>query len=118
MKGADHADVLKSAFRDVVAGGLAAGGWGICASAWCQRIHHRGVDGCFDRRTTADDSAMGAWLETIGQLLRPLARLPILIAMTVGLFYLTGTDVGLGGQVLGGGALLYWLKQGRGASVI
>lgn len=57
-------------------------------------------------------------LKTIGQLLRPLARLPILIAMTVGLFYLTGTNVGLGGQVLGGGALLYWLKQGRGSSVI
>jgi hypothetical protein len=47
-----------------------------------------------------------------------LARLPILIAMTVGLFYLTGTNVGLGGQVLGGGALLYWLKQGRGSSII
>jgi hypothetical protein len=57
-------------------------------------------------------------LKTIGQLLRPLARLPILITMTVGLFYLTGTNVGLGGQVLGGGALLYWLKQGRGSWVI
>lgn len=57
-------------------------------------------------------------LRTIGQLLRPLARLPIMIGLTIVLLYLTDTDVGLGGQVIGGGALMLWLKQGRGASMI
>lgn len=52
-------------------------------------------------------------LRTIGQLLRPLARLPILIGLTLLMFYLTGTDIGLGGQMAGGGALLLWLRQGR-----
>ena len=56
-------------------------------------------------------------LRSIGQLLRPLARLPILIGLTVVMVYLTGTDVGLGGQMLGGGALLFWLRQGRGTSI-
>lgn len=54
-------------------------------------------------------------LRTIGQLLRPLARLPILIAMTLLMFYLTDTDIGLGGQLAGGGAVLYWLRQGQRA---
>ena len=57
-------------------------------------------------------------LRSIGQLLRPLARLPILIGLTVVMVYLTGTDVGLGGQMLGGGALLFWLRQGRGTSFL
>lgn len=57
-------------------------------------------------------------LRTIGQLLRPLARLPILIGLTVAMFYFTDTDIGLGGQVLGGGALILWLKQGRSGSII
>ncbi len=57
-------------------------------------------------------------LRSIGQLLRPLARLPVMIGLTVAMFYMTGTEIGIGGQMLGGGALLYWLKQGRGASVI
>ena len=52
-------------------------------------------------------------LRTIAQLLRPLARLPILIGLTLLMFYLTDTDIGLGGQVMGGGAVLLWLKQGR-----
>lgn len=57
-------------------------------------------------------------LRTIGQLLRPLARLPILIGMTFLMFYLTDTDIGLGGQLAGGGALLLWLRQGRSNSII
>lgn len=57
-------------------------------------------------------------LRTIGQLLRPLARLPILIALTLLMFYLTDTDIGLGGQVAGGGALLFWLRQGQKAPMI
>ena len=57
-------------------------------------------------------------LRSIGQLLRPLARLPVLIAMTVLVLYLTDTDVGLGGQILGGGALLMWLKQAGGKSFL
>ena len=57
-------------------------------------------------------------LRTIGQLLRPLARIPIMIGLTIGFLYLTDTDVGLGGQMLGGGALLLWLKQGRAKSFI
>ncbi len=57
-------------------------------------------------------------LRSIGQLLRPLARLPVLIAMTVLVLYLTDTDVGLGGQLLGGGALLMWLKQAGGKSFL
>jgi len=52
-------------------------------------------------------------LRTIGQLLCPLARLPIVIGLTLLMFYLTDTDIGLGGQVMGGGAVLLWLKQGR-----
>lgn len=57
-------------------------------------------------------------LRTIGQLLRPLARLPILIGLTLLMFYLTETDIGLGGQVMGGGAVLLWLKQGRKTGLI
>ncbi len=57
-------------------------------------------------------------LRTIGDLLRPLARLPILIGLTALMFYMTDTDIGLGGQMLGGGALLFWLRQGRGKSII
>lgn len=57
-------------------------------------------------------------LRTIGQLLRPLARLPILIAITGLMFYLTDTDIGLGGQLLAGGGLLFWLRQGRNNSII
>lgn len=57
-------------------------------------------------------------LRSIGDLLRPLARLPILIGLTALMFYMTGTDIGLGGQLLGGGALLLWLRQGRGARFI
>lgn len=57
-------------------------------------------------------------LRTIGQLLRPLARLPILIALTCLMFYLTDTDLGLGGQLAGGGALLYWLRQGQRGPII
>ena len=57
-------------------------------------------------------------LRTIGQLLRPLARLPILIGLTVAMFYFTDTDIGLGGQMLGGGALMLWLKQGRSGNII
>lgn len=57
-------------------------------------------------------------LRTIGQLLRPLARLPILVAMTVLIFYITDTDIGLGGQLAGCGALIYWLRQGRGSAII
>lgn len=57
-------------------------------------------------------------LRTIGQLLRPLARLPILIGLTLLVFYLTDTDIGLGGQVMGGGAVLLWLKQGRKTGLI
>ena len=57
-------------------------------------------------------------LRTIGQLLRPLARLPILIGLTLLMFYLTDTDIGLGGQVMGGGAVLLWLKQGRKTGLI
>lgn len=53
-------------------------------------------------------------LRTIGQLLRPIVKLPIMIGLTIALLYLTDTDVGLGGQMLGGGALMLWLKQGRG----
>lgn len=53
-------------------------------------------------------------LRTIGDLLRPLARLPVLIGLTLLMLYLTDTDIGLGGQVMGGGALMLWLKQGRG----
>ena len=57
-------------------------------------------------------------LRTIGQLLRPLARLPILIGLTLLVFYLTDTDIGLGGQVMGGGTVLLWLKQGRKTGLI
>ncbi|MFT5630318.1 MAG: hypothetical protein ACI82I_000189 [Gammaproteobacteria bacterium] len=57
-------------------------------------------------------------LRTIGQLLRPLARLPILVGMTVLMFYISDTEIGLGGQLAGGGALMYWLRQGRGSAVI
>ncbi len=57
-------------------------------------------------------------LRTIGQLLRPLARLPILIGLTLLMFYLTDTDIGLGGQVMGGGAVLLWLKLGRKTGLI
>lgn len=57
-------------------------------------------------------------LRTIGQLLRPLMRLPILIGLTIALLYLTGADIGLGGQLLGGGALLMWAKQGRKMALI
>lgn len=57
-------------------------------------------------------------LRSIGELLSPLTRLPILIGLTVLMFYLTGTDVGLGGHLLGGGALLFWLRQGRSGSFI
>lgn len=57
-------------------------------------------------------------LRTIGQLLRPLARLPILIGLTLLMFYLTDTDIGLGGQLMGGGAVLLWLKQGRKTGLI
>jgi len=57
-------------------------------------------------------------LRTIGQLLRPLARLPILIGLTLLMFSLTDTDIGLGGQVMGGGAVLLWLKQGRKTGLI
>jgi hypothetical protein len=57
-------------------------------------------------------------LRTIGQLLRPLARLPILIGLTLLMFYLTDTDIGLGGQVMGSGAVLLWLKQGRKTGLI
>ena len=57
-------------------------------------------------------------LRTIGQLLRPLARLPILIGMTVVIFYISDAEIGLGGQLAGGGALIYWLRQGRGSAII
>lgn len=57
-------------------------------------------------------------LRTIGQLLRPLARLPVMIAMTVLIFYITDTEIGLGGQLAGGGALMYWLRQGRSGAAI
>jgi len=57
-------------------------------------------------------------LRTIGELLRPLAKLPIMIGMTMLLLYLTDTDVGLGGHLLGGGALLLWLRQGRGNTIL
>ncbi len=57
-------------------------------------------------------------LRTIGQVLRPLVRLPILIGLTVAFLYLTGTDIGLGGQLLGGGALLMWAKQGRRLALV
>ena len=57
-------------------------------------------------------------LRTIGQLLRPLVRLPILIAMTIGLLYVSGADVGLGGQLLGGGALAMWIKRGSKVAFI
>lgn len=57
-------------------------------------------------------------LRSIGQLLRPLAKLPILIGLTLLMFYLTDTGVGLGGQIAGGGALLWWLRQSRGNRMI
>ena len=57
-------------------------------------------------------------LRTIGQLLRPLARLPILIGMTVVIFYISDAEIGLGGQLAGGGALIYWLRHGRGSAII
>lgn len=57
-------------------------------------------------------------LRTIGQLLSPLASLPIMIGLTVVLLYLTDTDVGLGGQLLGSGALMLWLKQSRKNAII
>ena len=57
-------------------------------------------------------------LRTIGQILRPLLRLPIMIGLTVGMLYLTGADVGVGGQVLGGGALLLWATRGRKMAII
>lgn len=57
-------------------------------------------------------------LRTIGQLLRPLARLSILVGMTVLMFYISDTEIGLGGQLAGGGALIYWLRQGRGRAII
>lgn len=57
-------------------------------------------------------------LRTIGDLLRPLAKLPILIGLTLVLLYASDVDIGLGGQILGGSAVLFWLRQGRGNSVI
>jgi len=53
-------------------------------------------------------------LRTIGELLRPLAQLPILIGLTLVLLYLMETDIGLGGQMMGGGALMFWLMKQRG----
>lgn len=57
-------------------------------------------------------------LRTIGQILRPLVRLPILIGLTAALLYLSGVDIGLGGQLMGGGALLMWAKQGRKMALV
>ena len=57
-------------------------------------------------------------LRTIGQLLRPLARLPILIGLTVVMFYLTGTDVGLRRANAWCGGAVFWLRQGRGTSIV
>jgi len=56
-------------------------------------------------------------LRTIGELLRPLARLPVLIGGTFLFLYFSGVDVGLGGQIAGGGAMLYWLLRGRSAQL-
>ncbi len=57
-------------------------------------------------------------LRTIGQVLRPLTRLPILIGLTILVLYLSGTDIGLGGQIAGAGGLLYWLRRGRSGALI
>ena len=57
-------------------------------------------------------------LRSIGEILRPLASLPILIGLTMLVLYLSGTDVGLGGQLAGGAGLLWWLRRGRSAQFI
>lgn len=57
-------------------------------------------------------------LRTIGQVLRPLIRLPILIGLTVLLLYFAGVEIGLGGQILGGAAALMWLRQGRKLALV
>jgi hypothetical protein len=56
-----------------------------------------------------------AWLlglRSLGQLLRPLARLPILIGLTIALLYVAGVDMGRGVQALGAAAGLWWIKRG------
>jgi hypothetical protein len=38
--------------------------------------------------------------------------------MTVVIFYISDAEIGLGGQLVGGGALIYWLRHGRGSAII
>lgn len=47
------------------------------------------------------------------QLLSPLLRLPVLIALTVGVLYLSGAELGLGLQATLAGAVLWWARKGR-----
>ncbi len=80
---------------------------------------------------SASAFAMGAWagfllaapplmilalclgLYNVGQVLKPLTRLPVLIILTVGLLYASGVELGLGLQALVGGVMLWWARKGR-----
>jgi hypothetical protein len=49
---------------------------------------------------------------TIGQVLRPLMRLPFLLGLTVLGLYMSGVDLGFGAHAMGAGAALWWVRRG------
>lgn len=56
---------------------------------------------------------LAAWLiglRSLAETLRPIARLPILIGLTIGLMFVSGVDLPATVQALGAGATLWWLK--------
>ena len=74
---------------------------------------------------------MGAWLgvlvagpplmvalwvlrvKTMGQVLRPLVRLPVLLVLTGLVVYLTRPELGLAVQAAGLGFGLWWIRKGK-----
>ena len=46
------------------------------------------------------------------QLLAPLVRLPVLVALSGVVLWLSGAEMGLGLQALGAAAALWWVKRG------
>ena len=57
-------------------------------------------------------------LRTLAEIFRPLMRLPILIAVSIGVLYLLEPETGIAAQIIGGGAMLFWLKRGAGIRLL
>ena len=54
-----------------------------------------------------------AWLiglRSLADTIRPLARLPILLGITVGLMFITGAELPASIQAIGAAASIWWLK--------